>query len=88
MGGRLQQPCHRRPSMPGPPLRRRDSRRKELDEGGTALGRKLGAGVWCWRNLHFLIVDMACQKRQEAEHLANREGCLETRTARVRYLPA
>jgi len=49
------------------------------------LGRRLGAGVGACR-LHFLIVDMSCQKRQGAEHLANREGCMEAQIVRVQNL--
>lgn len=93
MGGRLQQPCHRRPSMPpGPPIRPVTAvvnrAEKNSMRGGDRFGTPAGYESACWRSLHFLIVEMACQKRQGAEHLANREGCLETWTVRVRYLPA
>lgn len=43
MGGRLQQPCRRRPSMPPGPLSAAVTRAEK--KGETALGRRLGAGV-------------------------------------------
>jgi hypothetical protein len=89
MGGKLQQPCHRRPSntsrAPSPPGHHRRTRAEKDAEGEAALGRRLGAGVGACHP-HFLIVDMSCQKRQGAEHLANREGYTEARTVRVQSL--